>query len=162
MRRSIGVLMILAMVFVACGSPSEDSSPARSGTGGGSDGNIGSDTPVSSTPDPGGDAPLPGGRAQRVRPRPGMADLHKVAWEKARQTSSGRSLRVTYWSGVEPCNVLDHAEVSYEDKKIVVTIYEGHDPTGDDVACIEIALLKAVQVQLDEPVDGRQIVDGSK
>ena len=97
-----------------------------------------------------------------MRPRRGMADLRPVAWDKARRVSDGRSLRITYWSGVEPCNVLDHVDVEYTDSTIVVTLYEGHDPDGGDVACIEIALLKAVVVDLDEPVAGRKLVDGAK
>ena len=97
-----------------------------------------------------------------MRPQAGMADLRPVPWEKARRTSSGRSLRVTYWSGVEPCNVLDHVDVHYSASEITVTLYEGHDPAQGDVACIEIALLKATVVRLEEPVDGRKIVDGAR
>jgi hypothetical protein len=91
-----------------------------------------------------------------------MADLRRIPWERTRQTSSGRALRVTYWSGVEPCNVLDHVDVRYETSKIVVTLFEGYDPEEPDVACIELALRKAVMVKLEQPVDGRKIVDGAK
>lgn len=154
--------VLLAVVFTvgACGTAEQGAAP---GGGGGaiSPSGVDPESPVSSTPDP--NAPPPGeSRAQRVRPRPGMADLRPVAWEKARQTPSGRALRVTYWSGVEPCNVLDHVDVEYSASKITVTLYEGHDPDEADVACIEIALLKAVVVRLEEPVDGRKIVDGAK
>lgn len=120
------------------------------------------DEPVVLTPEPGSDVHDVGGKAQRVKPRPGMADLRPVAWEKARQVGGGRSLRVTYWSGVEPCNVLDHVDVDYSRTKLTVTLFEGHDPEAGDVACIELALLKTVKVPLQEPVDGRKIVDGAK
>ena len=114
-------------------------------------------TPGSRDVDPGSR-----GRPEPVKPRPGMADLRPVAWEKARQTPDGRHLRVVYWSGVEPCNVLDHVDVRYAEKKITVTLYEGSDPTQPDVACIEIALQKVVKLKLDEPVDGRKLVDGAR
>ena len=149
-----------ALVLSACGS-----SPPEARTVPGavdSQAPVDPESPVSSTPDPSATLPQGDGRAQRVRPRSGMADLRQVAWEKARQTSSGRALRVTYWSGVEPCNVLDNVDVAYSPKRITVTLFEGHDPEAGDVACIDIALLKAVVVKLDEPVDGRKIVDGAK
>ena len=153
-------LLAAALISSACGSSPPE---ARSAAGSvGSPTSVDPESPVSSTPDPNAPVPPGEGRAERVRPRPGMADLRRVAWEKARQTSSGRALRVTYWSGVEPCNVLDHVEVDYAQKEIAVTLFEGHDPEAGDVACIEIALQKAVVVKLDEPVDGRKVVDGAR
>jgi hypothetical protein len=44
---------------------------------------------------------------------------------------------------------------------VTVTLFEGHDASAGDVACIEIALLKKVVVQLDEPVGDRRVVDGA-
>lgn len=158
MLRTAVVPMLVVLSLAGCGGEPTPTAPGNARPTATSD----PETPVSSTPDP--DASLPAGQggAERVRPRPGMADLRQVAWEKARQTSSGRSLRVSYWSGVEPCNVLDRVDVDYSPTKIIVTLYEGHDPEAGDVACIEIALLKAVVVRLDEPVDERKIVDGAK
>ena len=153
-------LVAAALISSACGSgpPEVRSAP---GTGGAPTA-VDPESPVSSTPDPNATLPQGDGRAQRVKPRSGMADLRQVAWERARQTSSGRALRVTYWSGVEPCNVLDHVNVDYSSTEITVTLFEGHDPEAGDVACIEIALMKAVVVKLDQAVDGRKIVDGAK
>lgn len=154
-------ILALSIVFVACGSETE----TRAGSPDPAESPVSDapDDPVTSAPLPDGD---PGdtepGRPQRVRPRSGMADLRQVGYETARQTPSGRSLRITYWSGVEPCNVLDHVDVSYDAEKITVTLFEGHDPDADDVACIEIALRKVVRVPLEEPVDGRKIVDGAR
>ena len=150
-------LMVIALG--ACGSATEEPS-AVVVPGGGSSGNTGSDAPVTMTPPPGGD--LGGGRPQRVEPRPGMDDVRPVGWENARLTPSGRSLRVTYWSGVEPCNVLDRVDVRYTDEDVVVTLFEGYDPEARDVACIEIALKKVVVVALEEPLEGRRIVDGAR
>ena len=150
---------LLLVTLVACGT-SPDGGVSSTVPGGGSSGNTGSDAPVTMTPGPGGD--IGGGRAQRVRPRPGMADVRPVGWDKARQTPDGRKLRITYWSGVEPCNVLDRVDVAYGPDEIVVTLYEGHDPEAEDVACIEIAVKKVVVVALEQPVDGRRIVDGAR
>ena len=158
MKMKIVVSLLLVMLS-ACGTSTEDG-VSSTVPGGGSSGNTGSDAPVTMTPEPGGD--IGGGRPQRVRPRPGMADVRPVGWEKARQTPDGRKLRITYWSGVEPCNVLDRVDVAYGPEEIVVTLYEGHDPDAEDVACIEIAVKKVVVVGLEQPVDGRRIVDGAR
>jgi hypothetical protein len=91
-----------------------------------------------------------------------MDDLRPVPWDNARQTPGGRHLRVVYWSGVEPCNVLDHVDVDYGASKITVTLYEGSDPDEPDAMCIEIALQKVVRVALEEAVDGRKLMDGAK
>lgn len=160
MKTLLEVILVasLALGAVACGDPTETPS-AGVGAGGSTPSSPGS--PVSSTPQPGRGVDDLGGRPERVKPRPGMADARPVAWEKARQTPDGRHLRVVYWSGVEPCNVLDDVDLRYTTETVVVTLYEGSDPEQPDVACIEIALRKVVKVALDEPVDGREIVDGA-
>lgn len=157
MKRAL-VTLLATTLLVACGSPAEP--PAGAGSEP-QDVPAGSDSPVSVAPMPGGSDQGLGGRPQRVRPRPGMTDVRPVGWEKARQTPDGRHLRILYWSGVEPCNVLDHVDVAYEPERIIVTLYEGSDPEQKDVACIELALQKVVKVRLAEPVDGRAIVDGT-
>ena len=158
MFRRVLIPVLAAVFLTACGAEQSATPPA----GGGTAATPGPDVPVSSTPEPNATLPQGDGRAQRVRPRSGMADLRPVGWDKARPRSSGRALRITYWSGVEPCNVLDRVDVDYSPKEITVTLFEGHDPEAGDVACIEIALLKAVVVDLEEPVDGRKIVDGAE
>ncbi len=149
-------LFATVVAATACGSAEEPGTPGRDAPA------SQPDEPVTLTPEPGSDVHDVGGRPQPVRPRPGMADLRAVPWETARQSPSGRSLRITYWSGVEPCNVLDHVDVEYGGSQITVTLYEGHDPEAGGVACIEVALRKVVRVPLEEPVDGRKIVDGAK
>lgn len=114
------------------------------------------------TPEPGSSVHDVDGKPERVRPRPGMADVRRVPWEAARQIPDGRHLRIVYWSGVEPCNVLDHVEIEYTPEEITVTLYEGSDPEQPDAVCIEVALRKVVRVALEEPIDGRKIVDGAK
>ncbi len=115
-------------------------------------------------PCPGDDDPVvtdPYQGAQRVEPTPGMSDLYPHAFDKAVVDDDGKTLTIFFWSGVEPCYVLDHVDVDYGPGAITVTLFEGHDASAGDVACIEIALLKKVVVQLDEPVGDRRVVDGA-
>lgn len=102
-----------------------------------------------------------GGDATLVEPTPGMADVRPHAFDRAVVGDDGRSVTVSFWSGVEPCYVLDHVDVAYAADAIAITVFEGHDPSAGDVACIEIALLKEVVVELEEPVGDREIVDGA-
>lgn len=124
----------------------------------------GPDATVSYTPCPGDDDPVgtdPYHGAQKVEPTPGMSDVYPRAFDKAVVGDDGRTLTIFFWSGVEPCYVLDHINVDNGPGAITITLFEGHDASAGDVACIEIALLKKVVVQLDEPVGDRRIVDGA-
>ena len=124
----------------------------------------GPDATVSYTPCPGVDDPVvtnPYDGAQKVEPTPGMSDLYPRAFDKAVVGDDGATITIFFWSGVEPCYVLDHVDVDYGPDAITVTLFEGHDASAGDVACIEIALIKKVVVQLDEPVGDRRIVDGA-
>jgi hypothetical protein len=119
------------------------------------------DTPVSSCPsDPNPTPEEP--QSTPVTPRPGMADVRPVGWERAEVGNDDRTVTLHFWSGVEPCNVLDHIEVDYSSDAVTITLFEGHDPDAQDVACIEIALLKSVTVTLDQPLGGRDLVDGTE
>ncbi|MBA3737423.1 MAG: hypothetical protein H0W97_02535 [Actinobacteria bacterium] len=124
----------------------------------------GPDAVVSYTPCPGDDEPVvtdPYDGAQKVEPTPGMAGVNPTALDKVVVGDDDRTLTIFFWSGVEPCYVLDHVEVDAGRDAITVTLFQGHDASAGDVACIEIALLKKVIVQLDEPVGDRRIVDGA-
>jgi hypothetical protein len=112
---------------------------------------------------PGDDGKImdPGDGAQLVEPTPGMAGVRPHAFDHAVVGEDGKTVTVFFWSGVEPCYVLDHIDVDYGARAVTITLYEGHDPDAGDVACIEIALLKKVVVQLDEPVGDREIADGA-
>jgi hypothetical protein len=108
------------------------------------------------------DGPVdPDAGAQLVEPTPGMADVRPHVFDHAVVSDDGRSVHVFFWSGVEPCYQLDHVDVAYGTGAITITLFEGHDATAGDVACIEIALLKEVVVSLEEPIAGREIVDGA-
>jgi hypothetical protein len=148
------------------GDPDGDGSPAPPempdcATGGGSSGDDGTVSSGTVSPDP-GDGGSTKEHPQMVKPRSGMADLHKVDWDKARVSKDGRKVRVTFWSGVEPCYVLDHIDVEYGEDSVTITLWEGHDPEHADEACIEIAVLKGTRVKLSEPLGDRAIEDGAE
>jgi len=124
----------------------------------------GPDAVVSYTPCPGEEPPVvtdPDAGAQLVEPTPGMADVRAHIFDHVVASDDGRSVTVFFWSGVEPCYVLDHVDVKEGSDAVTITLFEGHDTSGGDVACIDIALLKKVVLQLDGPVGDRSIVDGA-
>ncbi|MDQ4108474.1 MAG: hypothetical protein M3138_06670 [Actinomycetota bacterium] len=123
----------------------------------------GPDETVSYTPCPGdGDPKItePYDGAQKVEPTPGMSGVSPRIFDEVVVGDDDRTLTVFFWSGVEPCYVLDHVDVDQGPAAITVTLFEGHDSSAGDVACIEIAVRKKVVVQLHEPVGDRRIVDG--
>lgn len=91
-----------------------------------------------------------------------MAGVRPIPWQKIKVGDDDRSLTVHFTSGVEPCYVLDHVDVDFQDEEVVVTLYEGHDPSDEDTACIELAEFKVTKVELDEPLGGRKLVDGAR
>jgi hypothetical protein len=95
-----------------------------------------------------------------VEPRPGMTGLHPIGWDDASVAGDGRTVTVSFWSGVEPCYVLDHVDVRYGKGTVTITLYEGSDPDAKDTACIEIAQYKSVTITLDEDLGDRKLVDG--
>ncbi|WP_204056545.1 hypothetical protein [Microbispora corallina] len=86
---------------------------------------------------------------------------HKVTWLSATPVDDGARLRLVWWSGVEPCSVLDRVEVKESADEVVVTLYEGQDRRSPDAACIEIAIQKTTTVALTSPLGARKVVDGA-
>ena len=119
--------------------------PGNPGTGG--------DEPVAPPMDePPVDLPLPVG-ATTVEPQPGIVDAIPHAWDHIDVASDGKTITVYYWGGVEECYGLDRVDASFDDGLLSVTVFEGR--RGDlpsNTACIDIALLKAVTITLDQPI----------
>ncbi len=91
-----------------------------------------------------------------------MKDVHRLPFESATPGADGKTVRVVWWSGVEPCNVLDHVEVAETPAMVTITLYEGHDPDAQEVACIELAVQKSTLVELEQPLGDRKLVDGAQ
>lgn len=103
-----------------------------------------------------------GGTPRPTRPEGHTVNPHKVAWLEARPSKNGRSLRIVWWSGVEPCHVLDRVGVKETSKRVTVTLWEGSSSKVQNVACIDIAIKKVTTVKLKAPLGKRKIVDGAK
>jgi hypothetical protein len=84
--------------------------------------------------------------------------VRPIPWDKV-EVLDERTIEVRFWSGVEECYGVDRVDVEYSANEVAVTVYQGRVPTAE--ACIEIAVLTAVRVSLDEPLAGRQIVEGA-
>lgn len=107
----------------------------------------------------GGQVETPPIGANLVVPQPGQLDPHPVSIAELTVEIDGRhvSVRLTWWSGVVPCYVLDSVGVARDGQTITLTAIEGHGP--ERVACIEIAQLKATIVDLGELEPGTYVVD---
>jgi hypothetical protein len=138
---AVGVLVVVATGAALASAIDDPDTPVRSG-------------PITSDPPP-GDGPTV------VEPRPGMADVYARPFDRARVGDDDLTVTIDFVGGVEPCSVLDRVDVRYGAETVTITLYEGRDPDAGDVACIEIGVLKQVVVHLDEPLDGREIVDGA-
>ncbi|MEU6424692.1 hypothetical protein ABZ860_02255 [Microbispora sp. NPDC046973] len=153
-------LWLVALLFlaVACGGTSSTSASPEQPEGSPSGADHGSPAPAS----PAGPSGAPSGAPSPVTPAGPTLNPRKVQWESATPAGDGRSLDVTWWSGVEPCNVLDRVEVTETAREVTVTLYEGQDRRSPDAVCIAIAILKTTKVHLKAPLDGRKVVDGAK
>jgi hypothetical protein len=96
-----------------------------------------------------------------VEPQDGQVDLRPIAWTRARVARDDRTVTIDFASGIAPCSVLDHVDVEDHPDAVTITLFEGHAPGAGNVACIEIAQLKAVRILLDRPVNDRELVDGA-
>lgn len=144
MARAMPVVVLLAVLTAGCGLSVAVPDP---------------DTPTSCA-EPCASPPTELSGPATVSPRPGMVDVHPVPFESA--TPQGDDVRVVWWSGVEPCHVLDHVDVDETVEKLTITLHEGRDPEAGDVACIEMAVQKATLVTPAAPVGEREIVDGAR
>lgn len=151
-RARVALLVVTGILLVgSCGS--EEASD-----GGGSSRDP--DAPVSSTPEPQPTGPVRQG-AQKVVPTPGMDDVRASRFEKAKAIDEN-TVRVFFYQGVAPCSVLDRVDVEYGTQTVGITLQIGHAPSDEDTACIEIAVYNYVDVDLDESLDGRKVVDGGR
>jgi hypothetical protein len=177
MKISIAVVVTLLVLAVAGASYAWSGGGGSEGsTGGGSapgsDGGLraqpcgktvtsgaGQDATIAYTPCPG--VTPPPVHPQMVEPTPGMADVRPRPFDGAKVGADGTTISIDFWSGVEPCSVLDHVDIAYGADTVTITLFEGHDPSAGDVACIDIAMLKRVVITLDQPLGDRAIVDGA-
>ena len=81
-----------------------------------------------------------------------------VPWDAAKVTGA-REVILQYGGGNPECYELSAPDIGYTDESIIITLFErGIEGTGDCTS--EIVRLETA-VHLDEPVRGREIVDGA-
>ncbi|MGP3921124.1 hypothetical protein [Nonomuraea sp. 10N515B] len=118
-------------------------------------------TPVPPAVEPTPTAPTPCPAPTPVVAYDDARDPSPIAWTSANPVSDGRGLHITWTSGVAPCIVLDRVDVDYTADTVEVTLYEGADPNVRNPVCIQIAVQKQTIVKLQEPLAGRDVVDGA-
>ncbi|MDX6549780.1 MAG: hypothetical protein QOJ31_464 [Gaiellales bacterium] len=160
MRRALAIALLTALLAAGCGS-------AQSGAGSGGAGSpgIGPDTPVSHDPPPPGSQPPGFGGATRVIPRAGAGHGYPVRPVGLRVGvgDDGRAwARVKWWGGIPSCYVLRPVRVHRSSDTITLALREGSDaPPG--TACAEIAMLKAVLIDLGQlPPGSYTVVAGGR
>jgi hypothetical protein len=121
------------------------------------------DAPVTSGPGnvPGAVPPSGPGQPTLVLPKPGQQMVHDVSIEQLSAKVAGRHvvLNARWWSGVEPCSVLDSVAVTKARGTITVAVREGS--SARDVACIDIAMLKVTAIDLGDLEPGDYTVVAS-
>jgi hypothetical protein len=161
--RSRAVVALLASIGVLAGAGVAAAVADRAPACGEQVHGTGPDATVSYTVCPGdpGLSPEPVPGPQIVEPTPGMANVRARPFDSATIGDDGRTVTIDFWSGVEPCTVLDHVAVDYGAHDVTITLFEGNDPYAGNGACIDIAVQKQVVIVLDEPLGGRALVDGA-
>lgn len=147
-RRAVGCGIAAVLLLGACAERG-DNRPASGQPDPDSDVSTTIPSPASPEPEP---TPL------LVTPRPGLIDVRPNPFDKV-VVLDERTLEVRFWGGVEECYGVDRVDVEYGETEITVTVYQGRVPTAE--VCIEIAVLTAVRVKLDEPIAGRKVTDGA-
>ena len=162
--RLAAVSLVAVLTLAACGGaaapsptplqtpePTPTAVPGVGGIGGGNSGNGGVVVPPPGgivDPGPGADPIL--GKANVVGPTGGLINQHPVNVQLVRAVAdaNGVTAELRWWSGVAPCNALDSVQVAKDEaaKTIKLTVIEGSGP--GDMACIDIAELKATGVDL--------------
>jgi hypothetical protein len=137
-RRRLGPLTLtFALVLAAC-SAGGASAPSETPSSPPSVAPV-EPAPTAGSGDSDGGNVAPDG-AKIIVPKPGQAiDVQAIPAETLTASLDGRRLTVaaTWWSGVEPCSILDSVVVDAEDGGFAITLFEGRGP--GDVACIAIA-----------------------
>jgi len=148
------LFIAVAVLLAACASSGASVAPSAAGPP--------DEVPAVSEPPAIGE---PGaGGAEPVEPQPGQQNVHPVTIEQLEATASGTTVSVdAQWtSGVDPCYVLDRAEVKINenDQTIDLTLFEGtSDP---DAICVMMAVAKHTIVPFEVPSTGTWTIRDSQ
>ena len=94
------------------------------------------------------------GQPAIVMPKPGRLNPHPVSPQTLQATIDDRRVivKLSWYSGIAPCSVLDSVKIERSATTIALTVIEGSDDLG--AVCAEIAMLKATIVDLGELTPG--------
>lgn len=94
------------------------------------------------------------GQPAIVMPKPGRLNPHPVSPQTLQASIDGRRVvvKLSWYSGIAPCSVLDSVRIERSGTTIALTVIEGSDDLG--AVCAEIAMLKATIVDLGELTAG--------
>ena len=146
-KRALPLLLVAALAAAACASTT-----VAAGNG--------PDSPISTSVPPGSGTPPPG-KPKFVTPQQGLQNVLPTTWIKAVPSRDGMTVAIWFWGS--PClGVVDPVKVDETPQKVTVTLSQGTPPSQVGSACIEIALLSAVRIQLQSPLGDRTVVDGTK
>jgi len=79
-----------------------------------------------------------------------------------RQADSDRVVRVYFYAGAEPCDVLDSVKVDYGTNDLGIALFDGADPAAGNPTCGNDVMLKSVEITLDHDVEGRPFRDPAR
>jgi hypothetical protein len=97
--------------------------------------------------------------AVHVTPNACVTDAHPMAIDHISLGADGVTLTIYWYGGVEACYALSEVLVARDASGLlIITVLEGRNPAMDpNLACIQLAQLKATTITLDAPLFG----DGS-
>lgn len=143
-------LLPVALITLAACTPGGAATPAGPSTGVVSSGPLAPPSEAPTSPNP-------------VTPQP-IKDGHKQPFTKAVAVPGGDTVRVEgLLVGGPPCNVIGHADVSETTSQVTITLWAGpHRDAQCDGPQPVIEFPFVLEVQLDQPLGGRSIIDGAR
>ncbi|MGH2700557.1 MAG: hypothetical protein ACRDJ2_02155 [Actinomycetota bacterium] len=151
----IGLVLVAVLSATACGEPVSNDGGSTNGDAGGSQD---PDDPVSSTPDSGGGSGAM--KALEVELRDMLVEPREHPFEKSKVIDGGEAVELYFWDGIQECGGPQRVESEYRAEEVVLTLFVGRNPEAE--VCTEQAVNKVLTVPLEEPLDGRRVVDGAR
>jgi hypothetical protein len=93
-----------------------------------------------------------------VQPRDDLLDVEARSWDRSDRLSD-HAVRVRFLSSPEECRGLARVDVEETPERVIITLFEGSVPGVE--TCVGLGVLKAVDVRLEAPLSGREIIDGA-
>lgn len=137
------LVVLLAIFATGCSSAGASGSPTTGLSSGAASGS--GESPAASG-DPSGIEPT----GTLVKPRPGQIGVHAISASSLAAAVHGQRVVVTvnFWSGVEPCSILDSIQVQRGAGSFAITLRAGRGP--EQVVCDMMAVAKRAIVDLGD------------